>query len=137
MTSSITTGLRPGRAHPNSGPPVLLTGLLASVIGVAQPLACKIVLLPRRRLEQQLGHALVPTIQPIATGQELYRKRPSFPCVPAQCVQQLLGFGLASVQLGRPQQPVRLWSVGRGWVGEPADVLCWLVFLNNQRMRPR
>ena len=51
-----------------TSPPALVIGLLASVIGIVQPLTRKIVLFPRRRLERQLGHALVPVIQAIATG---------------------------------------------------------------------
>ena len=51
-----------------TSPPVLLLGLFASLIGIIQPLMRKIVLFPRSRMEQQLGHALAPAIQAIVTG---------------------------------------------------------------------
>jgi hypothetical protein len=54
-----------------TSPPVLLIGLVASVIGIAQPLARKVILFPHRRQEQQLGHALAPVIQTIATGKRI------------------------------------------------------------------
>jgi hypothetical protein len=57
-----------------TSPPALLVGLLASVIAITQalrPVTRKIILFPRRRLEQQVGHALVPVIQAIATGKSM------------------------------------------------------------------
>jgi hypothetical protein len=49
----------------------LLVGFVASVIAIGQALrglTRKIVLFPRRRAEQQLGHALLPVIAALATG---------------------------------------------------------------------
>lgn len=54
-----------------TSPLALLVGFIASVIAVGQTirgLARKIVLFPRRRAEQQIGHALMPLIEALATG---------------------------------------------------------------------
>ena len=49
---------------------------VASVIAIGQALrglARKIALFPRRRVEQQLGHALMPVITALATGKGTQR----------------------------------------------------------------
>jgi hypothetical protein len=54
-----------------TSPLVVFLGLVASVIAIGQALkglTHKIVLFPRRRAEQQLGHALVPIIAALASG---------------------------------------------------------------------
>jgi hypothetical protein len=54
-----------------TSPLALLVGFVASVIAIGQALrglARKVVLFPRRRVEQQLGHALMPVIAALATG---------------------------------------------------------------------
>lgn len=54
-----------------TSPPVLIMAVLASVIGIGQALrglARNIVLFPRRRAEQQIGHALVPILAALASG---------------------------------------------------------------------
>ena len=48
-----------------TSPPALITGLLASVIGIGQALptlARKIVLFPRRRAERQLGQVVMSIV---------------------------------------------------------------------------
>ena len=59
-----------------TSPPVLLTGLLASVIGVVQPLARKIVLFPRRCLERELGRLAISLIQSIAAEPSAQKSTP-------------------------------------------------------------
>ncbi len=54
-----------------TSPLALLVGFLASVIAIGQALRGlmrKIVLYPRRRAQQQLGHALMPIVIALATG---------------------------------------------------------------------
>lgn len=54
-----------------TSPLALLIGFVASVIAIGQALrglARKIALFPERRVEQQLGHALMPVITALATG---------------------------------------------------------------------
>ena len=54
-----------------TSPPALLAGFLASVIAILQflrPVTRKIILFPRLKAEQQLGHALVPIIHALTTG---------------------------------------------------------------------
>lgn len=54
-----------------TSPLALLVGFLASVIAIGQALRAlmrKIVLFSRRRVEQQLGHALMPVIAALVTG---------------------------------------------------------------------
>ena len=53
-----------------TSPPALLVGLVVylAILQVLWPLTRKIVLFPRFKAEQQLGHALVPVVRAFLEG---------------------------------------------------------------------